>query len=175
MLLENHEDLTGAEVARIVAEVDQAAVGALFDYGNSMMVGEDPLAALDAVLPHVRSAHLKDHACVAGPADAPWVLGVPIGSGVLPIAELTRRLAAAACEVVIVSSVFAYRAPVRSWRGGGSPGEGMFQVERPPFDPLLRPWDDLAPGRLVELEAAALELGEAWLRGVDEIDDRGRA
>ena len=175
VLLENHEDLTGAEVARIMAEVDQAAVGALFDYGNSMMVGEDPRAALDAVLPHVRSAHLKDHACVAGPADAPWVLGVPIGSGVLPIAELTRRLAAAACEVVIVSSVFAYRAPVRSWRGGGSPGEGVFQVERPPFDPLLRPWDDLAPGRLVELEAAALELGEAWLRGVDEIDDRGRA
>ena len=70
-----------------------------------MMVGEEPGIALDWVLPHARSAHLKDHACVAGPDGEPWVLGVPIGSGVLPIAELTCRLAAAGCDVVIVSSV----------------------------------------------------------------------
>jgi len=164
VLLENHEDLTGAEVARIVADVGHDAVGALFDYGNSMMVGEEPLAALAAILPHVRSAHLKDHACVAGAEGERWVLGVPIGSGVLPVAELTRRLAASPCEVVIVSNVFAYRAPVRSWRGGARPGEGVFQAEQPPFDPLLRPWGDQPPERLVELEARALELGEAWLR-----------
>ncbi len=72
-----------------------------------------------------------------------------------------------------MSSVWAYRAPVRSWRGGARPGEGVFRVEQPPFDPLLRPWDEQPPERLVELEAAALELGEAWLR-LHELDDRGR-
>jgi len=164
VLLENHEDLTGAEVAGIVAAVGDPAVGALFDYGNSMMVGEEPAAALDAVLPHVRSAHLKDHACVAGPDGTPWVLGVPIGAGVLPVAVLTARLAASPCEVVIVSSVWAYRAPVRSWRGGAQAGAGVFRVEQPPYDPLLRPWDEQPPERLIELEAAALELGEEWLR-----------
>ena len=92
------------------------------------------------------------------------MLGVPIGSGVLPIADLTRRLAAGGCEVVIVSSVWAYRAPVRSWRGGAEPGTGVFRVEEPPFDPLLRPWEPMEPARLVRLEAEALDLGESWLR-----------
>ena len=164
LLLENHEDFTGAELATILDAVDHPAVAALFDYGNSMMVGEEPGVALDAILPHARSAHLKDHACVAGPDDEPWVLGVPIGSGVLPIADLTRRLEAAGCEVVVVSSVWAYRAPVRSWRGGAEPGTGVFRVETPPFAPLLRPWDPMPPERLVELEAEALAMGEAWLR-----------
>ena len=68
LLLENHEDFTGAELATILDAVDHPAVAALFDYGNSMMVGEEPAVALDAILPHARSAHLKDHACVAGPA-----------------------------------------------------------------------------------------------------------
>ncbi len=166
LLLENHEDFTGAELATILDAVDHPAIAALFDFGNSMMVGEDPGVALDAILPHARSAHLKDHACVQGDDGQPWVLGVPIGSGVLPIAELTRRLAAAGCQVVIVSSVWAYRAPVRSWRGGGRPGAGVFRVEEPPFDPLLRPWNDMAAARLVELEAEALALGESWLRVV---------
>ncbi len=163
LLLENHEDFTGAELATILAAVAHPAVGALYDYGNSMMVGEEPAVALDRILPHARSAHLKDHACMAGPDGEPWVLGVPIGSGVLPIADLTRRLAAAGCETVIVSSVWAYRAPVRSWRGGATPGAGAFRVERPPFDPLLRPWEPMAPARLVELEAEALAQGESWL------------
>ena len=173
VLLENHEDLTGAEVAGIIAAVGHPAVGALFDYGNSMMVGEEPAAALAAVLPHVRSAHLKDHACVAGAEDAPWVLGVPIGDGVLPVAALTAALADSPCEVVIVSNVWAYRAPVRSWRGGAPLGAGVFAVEGPPFDPLLRPWQEQPPERLVELEAAALERGEAWLRDHVWPRDRG--
>lgn len=173
LLLENHEDFTGAELATILAGVGHPAVGALYDYGNSMMVGEEPAVALDQILPHARSAHLKDHACVAGPDGEPWVLGVPIGSGVLPIADLTRRLAAAACEVVIVSSVWAYRAPVRSWRGGATPGAGVFRLEGPPFDPLLRPSEPMPPARLVELEAEALALGEAWLaRSSLGADDR---
>ncbi len=164
VLLENHEDFTGAELATILDAVGHPRIGALYDYGNSMMVGEEPAAALDRILPHARSAHLKDHVCVAGPDGEPWVLGVPIGSGVLPIADLTRRLGAAGCEVVIVSSVWAYRAPVRSWRGGAAPGSGVFRVEEPPFDPLLRPWEPMPPEQLVELEAEALALGEAWIR-----------
>src|SRR3569833_2522425 len=63
LLLENHEDFTGAEMAEIMRGVDMAPVGALFDYGNSMMVAEQPETALEAMLPFIRSVHLKDHAC----------------------------------------------------------------------------------------------------------------
>lgn len=163
LLVENHEDFTGAELAAILDDVAHPAIGALVDYGNSMMVGEEPMVALAALLPHVRSAHVKDHACVAGPEGATWVLGVPIGSGTVPLAALTEALRATPCEVAIVSNVFAYRAPVRSWRGGATPGEGVFRLDAPPFDPLLRPWNPLPPKRLVALEAEALALGEAAL------------
>jgi hypothetical protein len=61
---------------------------------------------------------------------------------------------------------------VRSWRGGAQAGAGVFRVEQPPYDPLLRPWDEQPPERLIELEAAALELGEEWLRG-HELERRG--
>jgi Xylose isomerase-like TIM barrel len=52
LLLENHEDFTGAELATILDAVDRPAVAAMFDNGDSMMVGEEPGVALDAILPH---------------------------------------------------------------------------------------------------------------------------
>ncbi len=48
---------------RSCAAVDTEPVGVLFDYGNSMMVAEQPETALEAMLPFIRSVHLKDHAC----------------------------------------------------------------------------------------------------------------
>ena len=61
IVLENHEDFTGPELAEIVEAVNHPNLKILYDYGNSQMVLEDPEAALDAVLPHVYSVHFKDH------------------------------------------------------------------------------------------------------------------
>src|SRR5262245_40403310 len=162
LMLENHEDFTGAEMAAILSAVDHPWVGALYDYGNSMMVGEEPMTALAAMLPWVRSAHLKDHACRLSAAGERQLLGVPLGSGVLPLAEATRALVAGGLDRIILSSVWAYQAPVRDWRADGVWGQGVFRVEQPPFDPLQRPWDadTLAardPRRLVQLEYQAVE------------------
>ncbi len=169
LLLENHEDFTGAEMAAILSAVDHPFVGALFDYGNSMMVGEEPLTALAAMLPYIRSVHLKDHACRGASGAERRILGVPLGSGVLPIAETTRRLVAAGLDRIILSSVWAYQSPLRAWRGDGVWGEGVFRPESGPFDALQRPWEVEAlavadPARLVSLEAAAVQQGQAWLR-----------
>lgn len=169
LMLENHEDFTGAEMARILSAVDHPAIGALFDYGNSMMVGEEPMTALAAMLPYIRSAHLKDHACRVSGDGERQILGVPIGSGVLPIAAATRLLVGAGLDRIILSSVWGYQAPVRDWRGDGIWGAGVFHVEHPPFDPLQRPWDAATlaqrdPERLVELEEQAVRQGQAWLR-----------
>lgn len=59
VLLENHEEFTGVELARVLEAVDHPAVGALYDYGNSMMLHEEPHAALDAMLPWTRKAHRR--------------------------------------------------------------------------------------------------------------------
>jgi sugar phosphate isomerase/epimerase len=172
VLLENHEDFTGPELAAILSAVDNPWIAALYDYGNSMMLGEQPLTALASILPFVRSAHLKDHACIA-PADSPdgklWILGVPIGYGNLPIIETTRHLVAAGLDRIIMSSVWGYHATIHDHRGDGAVGEGAFALTRPPFDDLRCPMraDQLAkddPARLVELEKSAVEIGQAWLR-----------
>lgn len=169
LMLENHEDFTGAEMATILSAVDHPAIGALFDYGNSMMVGEEPMTALSAMLPYIRSAHLKDHACRVSDSGERQILGVPIGSGILPIAQATRVLVEAGLDRIILSSVWGYRAPVRDWRGDGVWGEGVFHVEHGPFDPLRRPWEAAAlaehdAAQLVELEEQAVRQGQTWLR-----------
>ncbi len=103
VLIENHEEFTGVEIARILEAVNHPHIGALFDYGNSMMVREDPFAALEAMLPWVRGAHMKDHVVMDGK-----ICGVPIGEGVLPIAETTRRLADAGMTRISFENVWSY-------------------------------------------------------------------
>ena len=63
IVLENHEDFTGPELVQIVKAVDHPHLKILYDYGNSQMVLEDPIAALEAV-PHVYSVHIKDHVMI---------------------------------------------------------------------------------------------------------------
>lgn len=169
LLLENHEDFTGAELATIMRGVDMAPVGALFDFGNSMMVAEQPETALEAMLPFIRSVHLKDHACRRLPDGTVEILGVPIGSGVLPIADLTRRLVANGLDRILLSNVWAYRCPVRDWRGGAQWGEGVFRTDTAEQSPMMRPWDapswekrDVA--RLLALEEEAIRWAQTWLR-----------
>ncbi|MGL3111912.1 sugar phosphate isomerase/epimerase family protein [Bradyrhizobium sp. BR 1432] len=94
VLLENHEDLCGAEVAEILSSVNSPWIRALFDYVNSILFFEHPCHALEAMQPWVCSAHLKD--CVLLPplrgSGEGTLLGVPIGAGVAPVAELTQKL-----------------------------------------------------------------------------------
>jgi hypothetical protein len=134
-----------------------------------MMVAEQPETALEAMLPFIRSVHLKDHACRRHPDGTVEILGVPIGSGVLPIADLTRRLVANGLDRILLSNVWAYRCPVRDWRGGAKWGEGVFRGDDRAFDPVMRPWD--APGweksdpaHLVALEEEAVRWAQTWLR-----------
>jgi sugar phosphate isomerase/epimerase len=75
VVLENHEDFTGPVLARDPRRGGHPWVRALYDYGNSQMVGEDPIDALEAMAPFVRRVHAKDHVLVHSP-DGPMVQGV---------------------------------------------------------------------------------------------------
>ena len=112
VLLENHEDFTGPVLAHILGEVGHPWVQALYDYGNSQMVGEDPLDALEAMAPFVRRVHAKDHVLVQGPA-GPVVQGVLFGTGTLPVGETTDQLYAAGVRRFCFENVWSYFAPLQ--------------------------------------------------------------
>jgi sugar phosphate isomerase/epimerase len=175
IVLENHEEFSGPELAEIVNEVGSPCLRVLYDYGNSQMVLEDPAECLEALLPQVLTMHLKDHLMLR-PEHSPdgqlSVLGVPVGQGALPVVELTRRLLGAGHRRIVFESVWAYRAPVRREAEDVSRvtlGEGAFRWAEPPFD-NERVIPDAArmakenPQRLLELEERAVADGLDWLR-----------
>ncbi len=172
IVLENHEDFTGPELARIVEGVGHPRLKVLYDYGNSQMVLEDPEAALDAVLPHVHSVHVKDHVMIrAEDAGRLTVAGVPMGEGNLPIARLTQRLLAQGLRRFTFENVWAYSAPIRPGRtplDGVRLGQGSFAYADPPFDPgrIVLDQTRLSAEELVRLEARALGRGLDWYKGV---------
>ena len=170
IVLENHEDFTGSELAKIVEEVNHPNLKILFDYGNSQMVLEDPLSALEAVLPHVYSIHLKDHVMIrTEDAGQLTVAGVPVGDGFLPLCELTHRLLAKGLRRFTFENVWAYSAPIQKGRrplNGVCLGVGAFEYLSPPFDPaqVVLQQSAFRPEKLVNLESAALRRGhEAFL------------
>lgn len=174
IVLENHEDFTGPELAQIVEAVDHPALKVLYDYGNSQMVLEDPEVALEAVLPHVHSVHFKDHVMVrAEVAGRLTVAGVPVGEGFLPLDRLTRRLLDQGLRRFTFENVWAYSAGIRPGhepQPGVTLGQGSFAFLEPPFDParIVLDLSELPPGRLVDLEHQALIRGVAAFRAVLE-------
>lgn len=172
LVLENHEDFTGPELAAIVAAVDHPRLRILYDYGNSQMVLEDPEAALSAVIDLVHSVHVKDHAMVRPEhAGRLTVAGVPMGEGFLPIRHLTQRLLARGLRRFTFENVWAYTAPIREGRrpiGDTRLGEGAFRFAEPPFAPGFLVLD---PSRhtgaeLVRLERQALDRGLTWFKAM---------
>lgn len=166
VLIENHEELTGIEIAEILSAVDHPHVGALFDYGNSMMVREDPLDALDAMRPWIRGAHLKDHAVIA---DA--VCGVPMGDGVLPIREITSRLAASGMHRIAFENVWGYSSgfhPRKDGRPEETNASPVFAPRPPADDPVTFTIDvdglfERDPAGVVSLEEAAYRRAKAFV------------
>jgi len=175
LVLENHEEFTGPQLAALVTAVGSPWLKVLYDYGNSQMLLEDPTDCLEALLPQVLTMHLKDHLMLR-PEHAPdgrlSVLGVAMGQGALPIVELTRRLLAAGHRRVVFESVWAYRAPVHRVAGDVRPvtlGQGAFRFAEPPFDgrrvvPDAAAFAARDPAGLLAAELQAVEEGLAWLR-----------
>ena len=167
IVLENHEDFTGPELAEIVNTVDHPRLKILYDYGNSQMVLEDPEHALEAVLPLVHSVHIKDHVMVsAKDAGRLTVAGVPMGDGFLPIAALTRSLYDAGLRRFTFENVWAYSAQIQPGRTPQDKvhlGEGSFRYIKPPFDParLILDQTQFSGSTLVRLEREALLRGFA--------------
>lgn len=58
--IENHEDLTSAELQKLLDEVDSDHIGACVDNGNALSVGEDPVECVRRLASYTHACHLKD-------------------------------------------------------------------------------------------------------------------
>lgn len=182
VVLENHEDFTGDEVRRILEAVDHPSVGALYDFGNSMMVMEEPIAAAKAMAPFVRSVHVKDHVVVAsddpgakGSPEVPFIYAVPIGRGRVDVEGiLAYLLEAAGLERICIENSYGYGAPVRRHAERFPDLRERSSTFRPlegPFDESVCLLDDRAlaeadPGRLLAYEESAVALGVGKVREI---------
>jgi len=109
IVFENHEDFQGAVISNILTKVNHPRIKALYDYGNSQMVGEDPMVALRAMQPHIDAVHVKDHVILSSEGQI-WVQGVPMGQGLLPIMEQTEALYAGGLRRFCFENVWGYAA-----------------------------------------------------------------
>ena len=102
--LEQHEDLTSAELIHILKAVDNPRLGLLFDFGNMVNAGEMPLAALQRQAPWVREVHVKD--CLVLPDRGGWAhRACRSGEGHLPMQALLVELLLLGAEEAQVVAV----------------------------------------------------------------------
>ena len=87
--LENYARAPGGTLAEVHGALSRLASPALrtnLDMGNYPNHGQDVVAAIDTLSDNIIAAHLKDK--TANPSDSP----VPLGAGVLPLAEILTSL-----------------------------------------------------------------------------------
>jgi len=86
-LLEQHELLTGYEMLDVIERVGHHRIGILFDFGNPVAAGREPLDDLMVMRDHIRGAHCKD-VRILGVEGIRVKLGVEMGSGHLNLEKM---------------------------------------------------------------------------------------
>jgi sugar phosphate isomerase/epimerase len=56
---EQHEEYRADEIVGLLQRVGHPRVNALFDFGNMLNAGEEPLDALATLAPYIRQVHVK--------------------------------------------------------------------------------------------------------------------
>ncbi len=91
LAVENHKDLTAAELAELMRSIDSEWTGVLYDTGNNLALLEDPAETLAALAPFVLSVHLKDMA-LKPDADGFLLSETPLGTGFLDLTGIVATL-----------------------------------------------------------------------------------
>ncbi len=102
LAIENHGDLTAAQLLDLIEAVGDPALGVCFDTANALRVGDDTLEALRLLAPRVRMVHLKDvEAVTPGTDPVAGPRSVRYGTGVVPIDGVLEVLAAAGYDGLV--------------------------------------------------------------------------
>jgi len=84
LALENHTEAFADEVLWIINRVHHPFVGACVDTNNSLMVGEDPLTAIQKLAPRAFTNHFSDHR-IEFESYGCRITGVACGEGDVPM------------------------------------------------------------------------------------------
>jgi 3-oxoisoapionate decarboxylase len=106
LAVENHQDVTSADLLTIVDAVGGDWIGVTFDATNALIVAEDPFVALERLGPFIRNIHLSDF--YAYPTSQGWrLVRCALGAGDLDLRRLLDALEqhapGATCQIELVS------------------------------------------------------------------------
>lgn len=90
--LENHEDITAAELRQFLDTIPHSHLGACVDTGNDLIVYGDPLEAAQQLASRAVSTHIKDHKLVRV-GDTIHSVGVPLGTGDIDLPAILKVIA----------------------------------------------------------------------------------
>lgn len=110
--LENHEDITGSELAGFLQEINHPSLGALLDTGNEFSVYQDPLEAARLLAPYAISTHIKDQKRVLV-GDEVCSVGVALGTGDVPLPAIIKLLnQESALDRILLQNTVGYGTPM---------------------------------------------------------------
>ena len=92
LAVENHGDLTVADILQIIERVDRPNLGVTLDDLNLPRVGDDMLEGTRALAPHALLVQLKDHVATDDMTIAGGAVCTALGEGVAPLHELIAIL-----------------------------------------------------------------------------------
>ena len=92
LAVENHQDATVDDLLEICTVLDSPQIGVTFDVVNTLVVGDEPFAALERLAPYVRNLHLADYMAHASPLGYRLVR-CALGEGEISFRRLFERCA----------------------------------------------------------------------------------
>lgn len=140
LALENHEYETSEELVDVVKKVNSPWVGLIYDFGNSMMVWEEPVKASKNMAPYTFTTHFKDHIIIEEPNDKYGyvVCGVPAGEGNIDLEKCFEiMMENSSLTRINIEMCYPYCAQFKRTPGTGGVekvGEGAFKVEEQSYD-----------------------------------------
>lgn len=164
LALENHEYETSEELVRVIKKVNSPWIGLHYDFGNPMMVWEEPVQAAERMAPYTITTHFKDHIVIPCPDDKYQyvVCGVPAGEGNIDLKTCLQILMdQSAIARLNVEMCYPYCAQFKRSVGVGgvqSLGEGAFRIEKPLYD-----YEVMKPGQYYYPQEVSEELLEELL------------
>lgn len=156
--LENHEDITAAELCILLEAMDHPFLKACLDSGNDLSIFGDPVDAARALAPWAKTTHLKDQKLIRVGQEI-FSVGIPLGQGDInlpTILEIIRR--DSSLDRILIQDTWGYAAPLNPFgRKDLQPTRDYSQVpgfadlEAAEANGFFLNWKDLEPDMLQDL------------------------